>query len=74
MGDVSNFLKTLHTQVVEQMLQGEIDAHLGYQKYSGKGSESANSRNGSYSKTIQTEHGENRIEVPREMHLNKVFS
>ena len=64
--DVSNFLKTLHTQVVEQMLQGEMDAHLGYQKYSGKGSGSGNSRNGSYSKTIQTEHGENRIEVPRD--------
>jgi len=64
--DVSNFLKTHHTQVMEQMLQGEMDAHLGYQKYSEKGSGSVNSRNGSYSKTIQTEHGENRIEVPRD--------
>ncbi|HBG53980.1 MAG TPA: IS256 family transposase, partial [Rikenellaceae bacterium] len=27
--DVSKFLKDLHSQVLEQMLQGEMDAHLG---------------------------------------------
>ena len=30
--DVSKFLKDLHAQVLEQMLQGEMDAHLGYDK------------------------------------------
>ena len=30
--DVSKFLKDLHSQVLEQMLQGEMDAHLGYTK------------------------------------------
>ena len=64
--DVSQFLKDLHAQVLEQMLQGEMDAHLGYEKHSSDGNNSGNSRNGSYSKKIQTEHGESIIEIPRD--------
>ena len=30
--DVSNFLKQLHAQVLEKMLEGKMDAHLGYEK------------------------------------------
>ena len=30
--DVSNFLKQLHAQVLEKMLEGKMDAHLGYAK------------------------------------------
>lgn len=64
--DVSQFLKDLHSQVLEQMLQGEMDAHLGYDKHSTDGYNSGNSRNGSFSKKIQSEHGEHIIEVPRD--------
>lgn len=64
--DVSKFLKELHTQVLEQMLQGEMDAHLGYEKHSTDGKNSGNSRNGSYPKKIQTEHGESIIHIPRD--------
>ena len=64
--DVSQFLKDLHAQVLEQMLQGEMDAHLGYEKHSLDGNNSGNSRNGSYPKKIQTEHGESIIEIPRD--------
>lgn len=64
--DVSQFLKDLHSQVLEQMLQGEMDAHLGYDKHSTDGYNSGNSRNGSFSKKIQSEHGEYLIEVPRD--------
>ena len=64
--DVSQFLKDLHSQVLEQMLQGEMDAHLGYDKHSTNGYNSGNSRNGSFSKKIQSEHGEHVIEVPRD--------
>ena len=32
--DVSKFLKQLHAQVLEKMLEGEMDAHLGYEKLS----------------------------------------
>ena len=64
--DVSKFLKQLHAQVLEKMLEGEMDAHLGYEKNSVSGNNSGNSRNGSYPKKIQTEHGEAVISIPRD--------
>ncbi len=64
--DVSRFLKDLHSQVLEKMLEGELDAHLGYEKHSSAGNNSGNSRNGSFPKKIQTEHGESIIRVPRD--------
>lgn len=64
--DVSNFLTDLHARVLEQMLEGEMDAHLGYEKHSSSGINSGNSRNGSYEKKIQTKHGESIINVPRD--------
>lgn len=63
--DVSKFLKQLHAQVLEKMLEGEMDVHLGYEKNSVSGNNSGNSRNGKYPKKIQTEHGESVISVPR---------
>ena len=62
--DVSRFLKQLHAQVLEKMLEGEMDAHLGYEKNSVIGNNTGNSRNGSYPKKIQTEHGESVISIP----------
>jgi len=64
--DVSKFFKDLHSQVLEQMLQGEMDAHLGYEKHDVAGNNTGNSRNGSFPKTIQTEHGESTIQIPRD--------
>lgn len=64
--DVSPFLKELHSQVLEQMLEGELDSHLGYEKHSPAGNNTGNSRNGTYPKTIQTEHGQSVIQVPRD--------
>ena len=69
--DVSKFFKDLHSQVLEQMLQGEMDAHLGYEKHDVAGNNTGNSRNGSFPKTIQTEHGESTIRIPRDR--NGVF-
>ena len=43
-----------------------MDAHLGYDKHSSDGYNSGNSRNGSFSKKIQSDHGEHIIEVPRD--------
>ena len=64
--DVSKFLTDLHARVLEQMLEGEMDSHLGYQKHSVEGNNSGNSRNGKYPKKIQTHYGESVIEVPRD--------
>ena len=64
--DVSRFLNQLHAQVLEKMLEGEKDAHLGYEKNSVAGNNTGNSRNGSYPKKIQTGHGESVISIPRD--------
>lgn len=64
--DVSKFLKDLHSQVLEQMLDGEMDSHLGYEKHSPVGINTGNSRNGSFPKKIQSEHGESIIQIPRD--------
>ena len=42
--DVSKFLKQLHAQVLEKMLEGEMDDHLGYEKNSMAGNNTGNSR------------------------------
>ncbi len=64
--DVTAFMKELHTRVYEQMLEAELDTHLGYEKHSNQVDHSSNSRNGSYKKQIQTEMGESVIQVPRD--------
>lgn len=48
--DVSKFLKHLHAQVLEKMFEGEMDAHLGYEKDSGAGNNTGNFRNGAIRK------------------------
>lgn len=58
------FLSQLHKRGIEQMLEGEIDAHLDYDKH--QRSENPNSRNGHSTKRIKTEFGESEIKVPRD--------
>lgn len=62
--DLSDLFKALHSKALESMLEGELDAHLGYDKH--QKSNNPNSRNGKTSKTIQSEYGESRIDVPRD--------
>ena len=62
--DVSDLLKDLHTSLLEDMLHGELESHLGYPK--NKKSKNPNTRNGSTSKTIKTEFGKDQIDVPRD--------
>lgn len=42
-----------------------MDSHLGYEKYSPPSNNTGNSCNGNYLKTIQTEHRQNVVHVPR---------
>lgn len=44
-------------KVLDKMSDGEIDAHLGYEKNSIEGNNSGNSHKSSYSKKIQSDHG-----------------
>lgn len=52
--------------MVEQMLEKEMDEHLGYEKHSVKGRRSRNSRNGKISKNVHSSYGPLEIEVPRD--------
>lgn len=65
-GNVCQFLKAPHFQVLEQMLQGELDSHLGCEKHSVNDHNSGNSCNGRFTKKIQTAHGESMIDIPRD--------
>jgi len=64
--DVQAMLKGLFKSTLEQMLEAEMDEHLGYEKHSIKGNNTGNSRNGYGKKTIKTELGETEIAVPRD--------
>jgi len=64
--DVQVLLKNLFKDTIEQMLESEMDEHLGYEKHNILGNNSGNSRNGYGKKTIQTELGESEISVPRD--------
>lgn len=56
----------LFGDTLTQMMQGELSAELGYEKYDAQGRNSGNSRNGSYSKKVKTSAGEVEVEVPRD--------
>lgn len=58
------FTKELQKRGVEQLLEGELDAHLGFSKH--QVSESTNARNGHTKKQIKTVDGEFTIGVPRD--------
>ncbi|CAM3400577.1 transposase [Empedobacter stercoris] len=62
--DLSELLKELHSDLLEAMLQGELEAHLGYSK--NEKSDNSNARNGTTSKRLKSEYGESAIEVPRD--------
>ena len=65
-GDIQAKLKKLFAGTIEQMLEAEMDAHLGYEKNSVKGNNSENSRNGYGKKTISSYYGECEIAIPRD--------
>ncbi len=58
--------KELTKALVERMLAGEMNHHLGYEKHDAAGHGSGNSRNGKSRKTLKGEAGEMTIEVPRD--------
>ena len=56
----------LFARTLEQMLEAELTAQLGYEPYEAKGRNSGNSRNGYYSKKVRTSEGDTEVEVPRD--------
>jgi putative transposase len=65
-GELNSFMEELYARAMEQMLEGEMDGHLGYVKHSPDGINSGNSRNGKSSKKVKTTLGEVELEIPRD--------
>lgn len=59
-------LAQLTKLVLESALEGEITAHLGYEKHERADEPDGNSRNGTRSKTVLTKAGPVEIDVPRD--------
>jgi putative transposase len=64
--ELNSFMEKLYASAMEQMLEGEMDSHLGYSKHSPEGINSGNSRNGKTSKRLKTKLGEVELNVPRD--------
>lgn len=64
--ELEGFLQGLFKQGLEQLLEAEMEEHLGYTKHAAEGRGSGNSRNGKGIKQVKTAFGEVRIEPPRD--------
>ena len=56
----------LFASTIEQMLEAELAAHLGYEPYAPEGRNSGNSRNGKRTRSLRTSAGDTTITVPRD--------
>ena len=56
----------LFSKTIEQMLDAELSAELGYDRYESAGRNSGNSRNGHYTRKMRTSGGDAEIKVPRD--------
>ena len=56
----------LFATTLEQMLEGEMTEHLGYEPYEAAGRNSGNNRNGHYPKKVRTSTGQTSVRVPRD--------
>ena len=65
-GDIQDKLKRLFAGTIEQMLEAEMEEHLGYEKHSIEGNNSGNSRNGYGKKTIISDYGSSELSIPRD--------
>ena len=63
--DPQDLLRELDKTVIEQVLETELDHHLGYPKHDSSGDGSGNTRNGTRPKTVETIVGDVKIDVPR---------
>ncbi|NTZ16374.1 IS256 family transposase [Paenibacillus sp. JMULE4] len=64
--DVQNALKDLFAETLQEMLEAEMETHLGYEKHDVKNKQTTNSRNGKSKKKITSEYGDQEIAVPRD--------
>ena len=64
--EFNNMMKDMFADLMQQALEGELDAELGYTKYDYRNKETTNSRNGYGKKSVATSMGEVELAVPRD--------
>lgn len=62
--DIQDALKDLLGGTIQNMMEAEMDHHLGYQPY--ERSETTNARNGHKPKSVRSKYGEVQLEVPQD--------
>jgi putative transposase len=65
-GDLESMFRSLKKAVIERAMSAEMSDHLGYRQGESKPEGQANQRNGTSGKTVITDDGPLRIEVPRD--------
>jgi putative transposase len=65
-GDLESMFRSLKKAVIERAMSAEMSDHLGYRQGESKPEGQANQRNGTTGKTVITDDGPIRIEVPRD--------
>jgi putative transposase len=65
-GDLESMFRSLKKAVIERAMSAEMNDHLGYRQGENKPEGQANQRNGTTGKTVITDDGPVRIEVPRD--------
>jgi transposase-like protein len=65
-GDLDTLFRSLKKAVIERAMNAEMTGHLGYAAGEDKPEEQSNHRNGTSGKTVITDDGPIRIEVPRD--------
>jgi len=66
MDDLDALISQLEKEMLEAILEGEMDTHLGYPGYDRENKNTSNSRNGYTSKEVYSKSGKIRINVPRD--------
>lgn len=64
--DVSAYLKDIFKDMIQELLEAELDAKLGYTKNDSENKNTDNSRNGYTPKTLKSEFGEIEVKIPRD--------
>ena len=65
-GNISEIFRSHLEKAVNTLLAQELTAFLNYEKYDRIGFNSGNSRNGVYERTLHTEYGDLKLEIPRD--------
>ncbi len=64
--DLHSYLKDMFKDALQEILEAELDAQLGYEKRDRKNKNTDNRRNGHTEKKVKTKFGDMEIEVSRD--------